>query len=193
MDKFIYTYDGSLSPELCKDIINLFEQGQHYRGETIGGFSPNVKNTWDLDIMHCDNKWDKIKNFLVSELTKHLTKYKTHISMYTSTNISEIVPAFNKCFIDSLNIQKYEKNKGLYITHVDDYIDYNNKTNRMIVFMWYLNDLHEGGETEFNGTLKVKPEAGKLVLFPSTWTYPHTAIKPLSSDKYIITGWFWRK
>ena len=52
-----------------------------------------------------------------------------------------------------------------------------------------MNDIEEGGETYFyNG--KVKPEAGKLILFPATWTYNHKGNMPKSDDKYIITGWF---
>jgi hypothetical protein len=57
--------------------------------------------------------------------------------------------------------------------------------------MWYLNDVEEGGETEFFGNYKIKPETGKFVLFPATWTYPHAALVPRSGDKYIITGWFY--
>ena len=55
--------------------------------------------------------------------------------------------------------------------------------------MWYLNDVEIGGETDFIN-FKIKPTTGKLVIFPSTWTYPHCANIPISNDKYIITGWF---
>ena len=35
----------------------------------------------------------------------------------------------------------------------------------------------------------IKPEAGKLLLFPASWTFPHCGQMPISHDKYIITGW----
>ena len=61
---------------------------------------------------------------------------------------------------------------------------------RIVTFLFYLNDVEEGGETFFyNG--KVKPEAGKLILFPATWTYNHKGNMPISNDKYIVTGWFY--
>jgi hypothetical protein len=60
---------------------------------------------------------------------------------------------------------------------------------RVITYLWYLNDVNDGGETEFCGDFKVKPRAGKLVLFPASWCYPHKGIMPLSNNKYIITGW----
>jgi hypothetical protein len=86
-------------------------------------------------------------------------------------------------------IQKYDKNKGEYIYHNDFHmisIKY-----RVITFLWYLNDIHEGGETEFWDSYKIKPTAGKIVLFPSSWTYPHRGKMPISDNKYIITNWLY--
>lgn len=63
---------------------------------------------------------------------------------------------------------------------------------RFLSFIWYLNDVEIGGETEFlNG--KVTPSTGKIVLFPATWTYLHKGCMPISNDKYIITGWIGTK
>ena len=88
-------------------------------------------------------------------------------------------------------MQKYTKLKGRYIYHQDFMTDWETKKYRVITFLWYLNDVVEGGETEFWAKYKVKPEAGKLLFFPSTWTYPHRGMMPISNDKYIITGWIY--
>ena len=60
-----------------------------------------------------------------------------------------------------------------------------------LTYIWYLNDVIEGGETEFFGNYKIKPEVGKLVLFPACWSFPHCGLMPISSNKYIITGWLY--
>ena len=60
---------------------------------------------------------------------------------------------------------------------------------RLINFIWYLNDVEEGGETEFFGNYRIKPTQGKIVFFPSEWFYPHQGKTPLSNNKYILTGW----
>jgi hypothetical protein len=66
------------------------------------------------------------------------------------------------------------------------------KKNRIITYLWYLNDVEEGGETDFPDiNIKVKPETGKLVLFPATWDFPHCGKMPISSNKYIVTGWLY--
>lgn len=80
------------------------------------------------------------------------------------------------------------KNKGKYVYHNDGLIS-NNET-RKLTFIWYLNDVLDGGETEFLD-FKVIPKAGTLFIFPAIWTYPHKANILLSSDKYIITGWLY--
>ena len=54
-----------------------------------------------------------------------------------------------------------------------------------MTYLWYLNDVTDGGETAFNGEYKIKPTAGKLILFPASWTFPHCGKMPVSSDKYI--------
>ena len=46
-----------------------------------------------------------------------------------------------------------------------------------------------GGETEIWDSHKIKPECGKLLLFPSCWTFPHRGNVPISGNKYILTGW----
>ena len=43
-------------------------------------------------------------------------------------------------------IQRYVKNHGKYIYHNDFTI--NNGNPRVITFLWYLNTIEEGGETE---------------------------------------------
>jgi hypothetical protein len=103
-----------------------------------------------------------------------------------------IIPS-STLFDIAFMIQKYDKNVGKYTYHNDFHIDYISKSYRIITFLWYLNDVHEGGETEFWGNYKIKPEAGKLILFPASWTFPHTGKMPLSNDKYIITGWLYQK
>ena len=40
---------------------------------------------------------------------------------------------------------------------------------------------------------KIKPKKGRLLIFHSTWTYIHGANTPISNDKYITTGWYYRE
>ena len=59
-----------------------------------------------------------------------------------------------------------------------------------MAFILYLNDVDEGGETEFlYQSRRVKAKAGTVVLWPAAYTHVHRGNPPLSGSKYILTGW----
>lgn len=61
---------------------------------------------------------------------------------------------------------------------------------RMATFILYLNDVTEGGETEFlHFPLRVKPKQGTLIIWPATYTHTHRGNPPLAGEKFILTGW----
>jgi prolyl 4-hydroxylase len=179
MSKYIYIYTNSLSTELCNDIIKQFNHDKHlcHIGATSRGVNKYFKDSLDLNILDHDNEWNKFKPVLIKELEKHCRIY------YQKNNTD--ISSFD---VNTMQIQRYDKSVGHFHRHNDELIT--STISRKMVFMWYLNDVEEGGETSFpDYYIKVKPEAGKLVIFPATWTYPHCAEIPISSDKYIITGW----
>jgi len=58
------------------------------------------------------------------------------------------------------------------------------------VIITYLNDDFEGGETEFlYQGVRVKPEKGKTVIFPASYTHVHRGNPPIGGTKYIATTW----
>ena len=93
-----------------------------------------------------------------------------------------------------MNIQLYKKNVGKYEYHHDFAINIIDKSYkyRKLTYIFYLNDVDEGGETEFFGHFKIRPQVGKLVIFPACWTFPHCGKMPLSNDKFILTGWLYK-
>ena len=94
--------------------------------------------------------------------------------------------------LEAMQIQKYDKNVGEFKLHVDYECNFTAKKVRQLTYIWYLNDIVDGGETEFWANHRIKPTTGKLIIFPSHWTYPHKGLVPKSDDKYIITGWLYQ-
>ena len=37
--------------------------------------------------------------------------------------------------------------------------------------------------------IKIKPEKGKVLLFPGNYLFPHKGNMPISNSKYIATSW----
>jgi predicted 2-oxoglutarate/Fe(II)-dependent dioxygenase YbiX len=64
------------------------------------------------------------------------------------------------------------------------------ETGRCVSAIVYLNNDYEGGHVEFtNFGVKIKPEPGMLLLFPSNYAYTHIAHPVISGTKYAIVTW----
>jgi len=62
---------------------------------------------------------------------------------------------------------------------------------RIVTYIFYLNDVDDGGQTQFFGdeSVGVTPEMGKLILFPANPLYVHQGEPVRAGIKYIATGW----
>ena len=179
-------YQNTLDKEFCEDIIRIYNEcvDKICPGLTYAGLNTSIKKTFDLHFKYID--LEKIIDYdtkLHSILNKHINEY-----------LKDFVIGHETQYIDKgFQIQRYIQNDGFYIYHHDGHTDIQIKEERVLTYILYLNTVDEGGETEFFGTSKIKPEQGKLVLFPSYWCFPHKGIMPISSDKYIVTGWLYKK
>ena len=185
-DNYCFINKNSISKEICNEIIQLFENSKHkHDGATAGGVNKNVKDTTDLVIDKNDSEWKEIYTLLENELQRNTRRYVEKADN-NNKDLKEFKRFQGSLSFETIQVQKYVKNTGKYIYHHDGRIHENRA--RKITFLWYLNDITDGGETEFQD-FKVRPEAGKLILFPALWTYPHRGNVPISDDKYIMTGW----
>jgi len=197
MESFIYQ-EESLSNELCDRIISLFESQKEFQNAGVVGsdttdtkyiIDKTIKKTIDLEIPSDANEssiWFDIKNSLIEEIQTNLSKY---YERFMKLSFVDLIHK-NKS-INNFLIQKYKKNEGIFKYHSDYCVDFINRKTRIINFIWYLNDVEEGGETEFLGYYKIKPKKGNIILFPSEWFMPHCGKCPITNDKYIITGWIY--
>lgn len=93
------------------------------------------------------------------------------------------------------NLQKYNKGSGGYHHwHSEHFPSPRDPTNpalhRVLLWMYYLNDVSEGGGTSFYYQDKtIAPKQGTLVIAPASFTHTHRGEVPISNDKYILTSW----
>jgi hypothetical protein len=176
------------------------EENKH-PGNVRAGVFKTIKDTTDYVInFNCD-KWGHVYDMLKNELRYNLKKYVDFLNTNEdyksnanhSTAPDHLVLNEKGLSCDLFMMQRYMQGKGRYIYHDDFRIDPDNSSFRVVTFLWYLNDVIDGGETVFEGTYAIKPETGKLILFPASWTYTHCGKMPISSNKYIITGWIYYK
>jgi hypothetical protein len=83
---------------------------------------------------------------------------------------------------EAFNFIKYEPGH-----HFMEHHDHGFSYNCTVSLVGYLNDDYEGGELYFRlQDLNIKPKAGDLYIFPSTYMYPHQAKVVHSGTKYSL-------
>lgn len=89
-----------------------------------------------------------------------------------------------------LSIQQYPPGGGFVVWHTERTGGMQHCVYRHLAFMTYLNDVKEGGETEFfYQNVKVTARKGLTMLWPSDWTHTHRGVAAPTEQKTIITGW----
>jgi predicted 2-oxoglutarate/Fe(II)-dependent dioxygenase YbiX len=159
--------------------VSDIESGVHWsRATTIGrGAFQNARTNSDLNITFLA----KTTN---SPVLQNLHT-QLHILLLAST-----IPYARKHDLDTLyhedySMLKYKGGQG-YVAHSDG----TTATGRAISAIVYLNNEFEGGEVEFvNFGVKIKPQPGMLLLFPSTYPYTHIAHPVTSGVKYALVTW----
>jgi hypothetical protein len=186
MNKFIWEKQNALTSEFCKNTIYKFERDlRKSSGKTLGGFNNQVKVSTDMAVSHVRG-WEEEDKIFYQSLSEGLQLYREYLLQNLYTNITDL--DLNDT---GYQIQRTIGGEGFYNWHHDFCRDDCNGIRR-ITFIWYLNDVKDGGETEFIDGTKIKPEQGKLIFFPATWDFIHRGIMPPKGVvKYLCTGWLY--
>jgi hypothetical protein len=219
MDDFIGIYDGALSTEQCAHILERFEASDKVvRGRTGAGVDLSKKDSWDLTLAsHPD--WRDVANLMMTAVRKHLLDYVDRYRALVLGALAPMVehPAtrqpvalsldnFDECgrpHLDALvqamyrcgpiNLQKYLRASGGYHHWHSEIYPQNascESLHRVLLFQFYLNDVADGGETEFlYQNRKVEARQGRLIIAPAGFTHTHKGHVAKSGDKYVATSW----
>ncbi|MCB1582279.1 MAG: 2OG-Fe(II) oxygenase [Marinicella sp.] len=219
MSNFIEVIEGVLAPEFCQHCMDKFENSAAKRpGVTGHGVDIIKKNSTDITITH-EQDWQEeitvLQQAVLSGMVKYVRKYPfllagaiavqvqtqhgveqisyVDIPNLSDQSVAQLIMAVYR--LGTINIQKYNKNEGGYFYYHSEIYPHprdpsNDALHRTLLWMFYLNDVEEGGETEFYfQNFKSKPKQGSLVIAPAGFTHTHRGNMPISSDKYIFTSW----
>jgi len=188
IDRFVGVFDGFIPEDYCDRVINYFESassaGFGYNRMEDERISKHMKD--DVAVYATAEK-------LISELPlRGLTNefadkfWKECYSAYVQQ--FSVLHEHDKHAIFDYKIQKTAIGGGYHIWHCEDCS--REQCGRILVWMLYLNDVEEGGETEFLYLpMRVKPKKGRVVIWPAGFTHTHRGNPPISNEKYVVTGW----
>jgi hypothetical protein len=186
-NNFIGVYENVLPHSACDELINFFEKcdklGLTYSRQQADNVSKLDKDDDSLFLIH--TKVLELLNYDIVELIDSVfwsTAYKQYVEQYPILSTIGIHKIF------SYKLQRTSVGGGYHIWHAEQ--DSRLNSDRVLSFTCYLNDVYEGGETEFLYYPKrVAAKKGAFLLFPGAFTHAHRGNPPISNTKYIITGW----
>ena len=169
--------------KLCDELIKYHNDNKEYKreGVTLTGIDKNVKDSIDV-IFHNTSKNESIQKYfneISSFAQQYMHKYKIISNLNTEygNNIQYYPPGGG---YKDWHYERTGINNGFHII-----------SHRQLVYMTYLNDVNDGGETEFMyQKIKFKPKKGLTLIWPTDFTHYHRGIPSPTQYKYITTGWF---
>ncbi len=167
---FIGIYQNAMDPGLCDWLVD-------YLDSTAQSFPRNYTHVKDKQIC--------LDAFSPGESESVMQAVNNCLGAY----VNEYPYLTNFNYVSALVLlQKTEPKEGYHLFHGED-LNWNMQ-HRTMAWMVYLNDVEEGGETEFlYQQLKVSPRKGTVLIWPGSYTHLHRGNPPMST-KYIATGWY---
>lgn len=175
---YVQWFDGALPDEFCARMVAAFETMTSHQVANGRGVQPALTDSaWtELNIQpHIDQAF---MGFFYAQIDKYLAAYNARLPMG--------LPIPSRPHLEELRMKRYShvKREG-FQPHFDAGDQH---VRRYMVFLWYLNEVAEGGETSFPDLgIKVQARAGRLLMFPPYWMFQHAGHAPISNDKYIVS------
>ena len=186
LSHYIQVFDNAFPAAFCEQMLQSFDSLARFHKQNGRGVrAGHDASAWtELDISPLTDV--SFRQIILANMHKHLALYNAAIA-HLAPVPTLAIPGSDK--ISELIIKRYRPNADeAFQLHFDAL---GAVANRYMVFLWYLNDVIEGGETEFPAlNVSVAPRAGRLVMFPPYWMYQHQGKAPRSGEKYIFSSYF---
>lgn len=216
---FIEVIDSALPAGFCRELVEVFERHPAVKaGITGAGLDLEKKRSRDLTFDSHSELHDyllRLQPVTLANLASYCRRYPfaligglspTLVDPETRAPVTVDVSAFGKLSdrqrltliktifrSGTVNLQKYERGSGGYPHwHSEIFPDDARceSLHRALFYMYYLNDVAEGGETEFYfQRRRIRPRCGTMLIAPAGFTHAHRGNVPQSGDKYILTSW----
>ena len=186
MDRYIKIYDDVIDADSCNMLIGKFEAAEEDQYEEVRQVERDKAIAFTQINLVNNKDWASVQNGMLEVFQDYIMAY---------INDCKIAPKqWPQTYgYEAIRMKRYLNNN---YDRFDPHVDVMNQetSRRFLSFFIYLNDVDEGGETEFisinkPGTyipLKIEPRRGTLLMFPPLWMYYHAGLKPVSNNKYLI-------
>jgi len=166
----IKVYDNVLPLDSCKLIIDQFESSKQH-------WDQQRTEVYKFDQINANKTpgWVGVRDLVTDLSLQVFDHYFNEIGLKSYPPIKAL---------EEIRIKKYE-NSDMYFDYHIDVSDYKSAKRYLVGFI-YLDDNEEGNTLFPELGISVPPKAGRMLVFPPLWMYPHAGTPPKDKPKYII-------
>ena len=193
MDEYILEIPNFIPNDICESTVRRFEADPrkkhgYYHYTANGAVVERDKLNTELFLTGTDG-WTDIDtlfhNYAIKAYNEYMTRLQTNFAHYNTDNHVYDRELDNKSiYFTGFPLQRIEKG-NFYTWHHDG----DPEKSYFLQVLFYMNTLEEdeGGCTEFIHGRKVRPETGKMLIYPCSWVFPHAGNEVKGGPKYICT------
>lgn len=185
LSKYIYTKSNFLREDHLQVMFNYFKKLELKDASIVkdgGSVDKSIRSTKILSIELHDPRWSVVHwcNFLHHKIGNELRSYAQ------SLDIKDLsIDLYNL----DIGLLKYEKG-DFYKYHIDHGVT----VPRTLSVIVLLNDDYEGGDLCFSdpslkNEMTIKKEPNKIIIWPSTFLYPHIVKEVTKGERYSLVAW----
>jgi hypothetical protein len=178
----IWLYKNQINKNIIDQVENFLElyKDEHKWAEALVGYAqkvPQYRDCVDFKIQkkeyfNCPESVTSLNKIWQNAYDMQINAVKDYCKMYS----------IEMNYWEAMNFIKYGINQ-----HFQEHSDHGFSYIATVSLVSYPNDDYEGGELYFPKlNLTIKPKAGDIVIFPSTFLFSHRAMPVKSGVKYSI-------
>ena len=183
--QFVRTYDV-VDESICKSCIKKINKSKDWQQHTF--YHPSLKETHtrsgkdELSVLSYGQSLAEEKETIMKNIWFSLRRYLKEIE----------TPWFSQWHAyTGIRFNRYKKNKkmALHCDHIHSIFDGKRKGVPFLSIVGSLNNNYEGGEFIMFDKKEYKIKAGQVLIFPSSFMFPHKVEPVTKGTRYTYISW----
>tara|TARA_R110000751_G_scaffold221575_1_gene323993 strand:- start:902 stop:1483 length:582 start_codon:yes stop_codon:yes gene_type:complete len=185
LHNYIVTFDNVMPDKILKNFKRICKESEKFEAATIIG---NETSSIDEEIRKTST-WSLSNINTVSLTEVHWVNFLMNTFNILIRDYQTVIKSNEQFEINNIQILKYNTG-GHYKFHTD----YHRTIPRVFSCIFLVNDDYEGGELIFkypnsDKTTKIDRRENRMIIWPSTFLYPHSVMPVISGERYSVVAW----
>ena len=179
LSDYILVCDSILGVSTCTALLQEYAGAADWRPTSVvGGYLPDKRKCDSISIadpavISSSSTRQVLASHILNGINHAARLYTAH---HQECSVSRVY---------GIELLRY-RSGGFYVQHHDASFE----QPRILTCVIGLNSDYEGGAlTWFDGRIRIRPEPGRIILFPSNFLFPHSAETITSGTRYVIVAW----